>query len=485
MSTTIRLTPSASLPTGFESKATFNNATKSLDNGPIYVAPTLIAPKSFILELVIGWTATIPNAPLATKPGGFSIATRNGKLLHSWTSCQGDEFNLSELEVAGITTLRPGTRYTIRYEYDATTGQVIVKINGLIEIQYYRMWPPSDIKWDSQKLQLLVGQTGTKLYGATISSNKPTLPTSLTLATVVANGFVHIERPDLTALNTTTRIEIRNPHDALVSVQDFVLKGEMKVPYTLGEMAGIYTVTISNSKGYMRTVTVPVGSMVSLPVGTKGYYNVRAEDFPAYHLTKANMACSDWVMNREPLGSASITGYLKEAQKHGIKLSVVANYNAARTRAFNEPTTAIHSYLVGDEVGGYFERFLANYNAIRVESSVPVAMSLNNFTRIREAAECCDFMFLNIYNCRGNLERISTIVKMASKYRPVVAVLASYSSERSDGPTIKAQIQTAMDAGAIGTVIFEFDHREKSGGSGWYLPIDNSGVIEGVKEGWE
>ena len=482
---TVTFKPVSPLQTGWSAKGhTFKTGYMEYLSGPngLYAQSNLIAASSFILETTVMWPTTVSNGLLAVKGGGFALKIQNGKLLHSWIRCVGDAYNMSELEVAGKTTLRPNTRYTIRYEYDAPTGQVIIKLNGIIELQYYRIWQPSNINWTTDVIQLFTGMTNFRLYSALISGNKPTLPSALTLRTVVANGIVHIERPDPTAINTPTRITVEDSYGGTVSLDEFNLTGATKRTYTLPEGNGINTVTITNAKGFARTVCVPKGPTVIWPDTAKGFYNVRIPDFQAIKLTGANMSCSDWVQQTEPDGSRSVFRYLDSAAKYKLKLSVVANYVNRRLMVLDAPTTAVHSYLSGDEVFGQFERFTASYNAIRVEKDAPVAMSLNNFTLIQKGAEGGDFFLLNIYNATPT--KVFDIVTIGKVYRPVIAVLASYKQEPSNPQQIEDQIAAAKRAGAYGVIIFEYDHRPKPNQAGWYLPIDNPPVLETMKRIW-
>lgn len=479
--TYLSYTPSAAAPPpGVSYKgATYASSTLTLDGtGGFYVQhnPAWTF-ESMTVELTVSFTDQ--SGSIMVKSSSASLSLTNQTFYTDWVTGKNDPYNLSSDRKNGTKTLVPSTKYVLKWCYDAAVGMVITYVNGIEDSRYYRVNEPGPINIGTGSFQILKGVKG-KIYKVVITNDRPS---PRTMRTVVLPTAIHYERIDPTWLGSVVRTTIENPYGTTISCTEFTLKSATVQSLTLPRDPGIYTVIIQSNKGYERKVCVPVGPTILMPVGKqKGLYNVRDEDFAQARATGANVLFSDWVMNREPEGSAAIDKYLSAAMLNGLSLSVVGNFQTARTNALNK-RTGVHSYLNGDELSGNFERLRDNYNAIRVSSPIPVIGSLNNFTRIQEMAEVADLVAINAYNLKGDTRKITDLVSLVSKYRPCYLVFAAYENDIPTPDQLNAYVRAAYAAGAAGTVCFEWSHQEVHGGLGWYLPLRPE-LVEALKEVW-
>ena len=430
----------------------------------------------------------IPNLDggLVVKNKTLCLGFSANKFKTNWINGAADAYNASADQINGLRQLTPG-KHTLRWSYDAVTGMVVMTVDGMQDRKRYRFAGPGEISTDGTSSWQFLKNVKVNIYSLTVWSGKPNL-VAAGMECYATEGLLNFRHVDPALVGAVVNRTLENPYGATKDLLPLTVPvgGDFIAPLVIEDVPGIYTLYMTAVKGgkvvWSQQKLVLNRVKPVLPTAmVKGIYHVNKANFAQVKALGATHIMCDYTMNSTPGGWQQHPDYLAAAAANGLELVVAANF-AAKTGTFAFGKDLAAAWYAADEAQGNFERLRASYLASRMEyPNTPVIMNLNNFTRLEDAAECCDILMVNVYlPPAGDLQKITDVVRKAAELRPTWLVLPLYEAMQTPEANLLAMAKAGKDANAAGIWIFEFDHRSAAQPDDWYMG-DMPGIWMRVK----
>lgn len=458
-------------------------------SGGIYVQdqPAFSLEGGLQVEMVVSFP-TVTGGQLLTKLNTMAVAVENSKMKMNWIRCQFDPYNSSTDQINGIDNLegevrdavtgkvtKAAKKHVLRWSYDPETGKVTMTLDGKLQRERYRFFGKGPIASDFKSpWQFLVGMK-CNVYSITAWAGKPTLTPAGMEVYSIGTRLLFSE-VDPIMIGSDVEVSVENPNGAITGKVAIKLDSTADTWLQMSPwlaLPGCHTLHLSATKA-SKVIWQNRKMMVNreAPAPRLGFmkiiYHVERTDFALAKSLGATHLYCDEVMNDNG-GWKQVPQYLDAAQANGLKLFIAASYHAkAAPFAMAEnltgtketvPHPALEGWYSQDEAAGTFDRLAANYMACRMASSATsVELDLNNFQRLKEAAQYCNRLWVNVYlKSTDDRRKITDVVKKAAALQPTVLVLPLYDNMKTSRADLLDMARIGKEAGCVGIAIFEME----------------------------